>query len=333
MTYTSFPAHPIARPRRLREKASLRALVRETALSLDSMIYPMFIRHGHNDVRAIAAMAGQNQWTLDFLGDELKRIQELGIKSVMFFGIPEHKDAVGSDNTSITGIIPSAIRLAREVAPKLTIISDLCLCDYADHGHCGLVDEAKGLIHNDETLEYLHRAAVVHARAGSDMIAPSGMMDGMIKAIRQGLDENGFQHIPTMSYAAKYASAFYGPFRQAAESAARFGDRTGYQMDPANALEAIKEVAIDLNEGADIVMVKPALLYLDVIRMIKQEFPVPLAAYQVSGEYAMIVAAAERGWIDLKSAAMESLLAIRRAGADIILSYWAKDVARWMRGE
>jgi len=280
-------------------------------------------------------MPGHAQLSPDMLAEEVGQAVELGLGGVILFGIPEKKDASGSDALSDSGIVAQAIRAAKQAAKDFLVITDVCCCEYTDHGHCGIVGQSTGRmdVENDPTLELLARQAVVHARAGADMVAPSGMIDGMVGAIRKGLDAAGFSHLPIMSYAAKYASAFYGPFREAAESAPQFGDRRGYQMDPASAAgQAMREIELDLAEGADIVMVKPAMAYLDVIRQAAEQFPgVPLAAYNVSGEYAMVKAAAQRGWIDERACALECLTAIRRAGADIILTYWAKDAARWLQ--
>ena len=327
---THFPPYPTQRPRRLRRTAVMRNLVCETSLNLDQIIYPIFIRHGKDDVRPIASMPGQFQWTLDHLKNEIQSIYDLGIRAVMPFGLPAHKDPQGSDNLKDDGIAPSAIRLIKDTCPDMMVISDLCLCDYADHGHCCIINPSNGHYLNEPTLEYLAKAAVIHARAGTDMIAPSGMMDGMVQAIRTGLNNAGFIYTPIMSYASKYCSSFYGPFRDALDCAPKFGNRSTYQMDPRNAREALKEVSIDIAEGADIVMIKPAMAYLDVVKSVRDSFDVPVAAYQVSGEYAMLHAAAEKGWLDLQKAALESLISIKRAGADIILTYFAKDLAKWL---
>ncbi len=327
---TTFPTYPTYRPRRLRRTPNMRTLVRENTVTPQNLIYPIFIRHGKDDVREISSMPGQFQFTIDRLAKEIKEIHKLGILAVMPFGIPEHKDAQGSDNLHDDGIIPRAIRLIKDTCPDLMVISDMCLCDYSDHGHCTIIDPSNNHMLNEPTLQYLRDASVVHARAGADMIAPSGMIDGMVHAIREGLNGAGFVYTPIMSYAAKYASAFYGPFRNAAECAPQFGDRTTYQMDPGNAREALKEVAIDIAEGADIVMVKPALPYLDVVAAVRNKFDVPVAAYHVSGEYAMLHAAAQNGWLDLQRCALESLTSIKRAGADMILTYFAKDAAKWL---
>jgi porphobilinogen synthase len=328
------PGFPTVRMRRLRSHPAVRSLVRETALSPGNLILPLFVRHGQGVRQEIASMPGHFQLSTDMLADEIRQAVELRLGGVLLFGIPAAKDPVGSDAMSDLGIIPQAVRLAKQTAPELLVVTDVCFCEYTDHGHCGPVCRQGGRtdVDNDATLKMLGRQAVAHARAGADMVAPSGMMDGMVGAIRGRLDGDGFSHVPIMSYAAKYASAFYGPFREAAECAPQFGDRRSYQMDPAAAPgQAIREVELDLDEGADIIMVKPALPYLDIIRLLHDRFPgVPLAAYAVSGEFSMVEAAAQRGWVDRKAVAMESLLAIRRAGASIIISYWAKDVARWV---
>jgi len=329
-----YPAFPTTRLRRLRYLPAVRSLVRRTRLSPADLILPLFVRPGKNVRREISAMPGNFQLSPDLLADEIRQAAELGLGGVILFGIPAQKDAAGSDATSDSGIIAQAIRVAKQAAPELLLVTDVCFCEYTDHGHCGPLSDATGRtdVDNDGTLKLLAQQAVVHARAGADMVAPSGMMDGMVSAIRQGLDAAGFSHLPIMSYAAKYASAFYGPFREAAESAPQQGDRRGYQMDPAAAAEqALREIELDLAEGADIVMVKPALAYLDVIRLVHDRWPgVPLAAYNVSGEFSMVKAAAQQGWLDERAAALECLTAIHRAGANIILTYWAKDVARWL---
>jgi porphobilinogen synthase len=328
------------RPRRLRRTANLRQMVRETTLSPADMIYPLFVRYGHDEQRPINSMPGQYQWSVDRLAAEAREIAALGIPAVILFGIPEVKDAVGSDNYNPNGVIPTAIRAIKDAAPDLIVISDMCFCEYTDHGHCGVINHPhaqdydphlpEGYLLNDATLELLAEASLVHAQSGADIIAPSGMIDGMVGEIRVALDDGGFEHISIMSYAAKYASAFYGPFREAAESPPQFGDRSQYQMDPANKREALHEVALDVAEGADMIIVKPALPYLDVLSAVRQEFDLPLAAYQVSGEYAMLQVAAANGWLDLRRCALESLIGIKRAGADMIITYFAKDVARWL---
>ncbi len=325
---------PTTRMRRLRHLPAIRNLVREIRLSPSNFILPLFVRPGEGIREPIAAMPGQCQLSPDMLADEISQAVELGLGGVILFGIPAHKDATGSDAMSSSGIIAQAIRAAKQTSRDFLIITDVCCCEYTDHGHCGAIGRSTGRldVENDATLELLARQAVVHAQAGADMVAPSGMIDGMVGAIRAALDAAGFSHLPIMSYAAKYASAFYGPFREAAESAPQFGDRRSYQMDPAAAADqAMREIELDLAEGADIIMVKPALAYLDILHRAGERFPgVPLAAYNVSGEYSMVKAAAERGWLDEKLTALESLTAIRRAGAGIILTYWAKDAARWL---
>ncbi len=324
---------PTTRLRRLRYNPAVRELVRETRLSPANLILPLFVRPGSGVREPITAMPGHAQLSPDMIANEVAEAVELGLGGVILFGIPATKDAVGSDAMSDSGIIAQAIRTAKQTAKDFLIVTDVCCCEYTDHGHCGAVGHSTGRpdVDNDATLDLLARQALVHARAGADVVAPSGMMDGMVGAIRTALDGAGFVHVPIMSYAAKYASAFYGPFREAAESAPQFGDRRGYQMDPvAAAGQAMREIELDLAEGADMIMVKPALAYLDIIRQAHERFPgVPLAAYNVSGEYSMIKAAAERGWLNERLAAEESLTAIRRAGASIILTYWAKDAARW----
>jgi porphobilinogen synthase len=293
----------------------------------------MFVYHGTNLRREIASMPGQYQISLDRFGEAVSEVAELGVPGVILFGIPAHKDALGSAASDDRGIVQEAIRIAHKAAPGLVVITDVCCCEYTDHGHCGPLKETAGRVDvdNDATLPLLAEQAVSHAKAGADMVAPSGMMDGMVRAIRNGLDSAGFTQVPVMAYAAKFASGYYGPFREAAESTPSFGDRRTYQMDPANGDEAIREVALDLAEGADLVMVKPALAYLDIVRRVKSEFGVPVAAYNVSGEYAMVKAAAANGWIDEKRVVMETLTGFKRAGADMILTYHAPDVARWLR--
>jgi porphobilinogen synthase len=302
-------------------------------LTVSDLVYPVFVYHGANLRREIASMPGQYQLSLDRLGETVAEVADLGIPGIILFGIPEEKDSLGSAALRDDGIVQEAIRITRRHAAELLVITDLCFCEYTDHGHCGPLSDFGGRldVDNDATLSLLAKQAVSHARAGADMIAPSGMMDGMVQVIRHGLDAAGFTHIPIMSYAAKFASGYYGPFRDAAESAPSFGDRRGYQMDPANGDEAIKEAALDLAEGADIIMVKPALAYLDVARRLKESFGVPLAAYNVSGEYAMVKAAARLGWIDERRIVLETLTGFKRAGIDLILTYHALDVARWLR--
>ena len=332
---------PTVRLRRLRYEPAIRRMIQETSLSPDRLILPLFVRTGQNIRNPISAMPGNFQFSIDELVKEAEEAASLGIGGIILFGIPETKDAIGSDSMSDDGIIAQAVRAVKQtLGDKLLVITDVCFCEYTDHGHCGVLRQMSNGRHevdNDATLENLARQALTHARAGADMLAPSGMMDGMIQAIRTGLDREGpdkknWAHLPIMSYAAKYASSFYGPFREAAGSAPQFGDRRSYQMDPASAAgQAMREVELDLNEGADIVMIKPALAYLDIVRMVRDRFEgVPIAAYNVSGEFSMVKAAAERGWIDEKAVVLESLTATTRAGANIILTYWAKDVARWL---
>jgi porphobilinogen synthase len=325
---------PNTRLRRLRYHPAIRELVRETRLAPANFVLPLFVRPGRGLSQPIASMPGHAQLSPDMIAEEIGQSVELGLGGVLLFGIPDKKDALGSDATSDSGIVAQAIRAAKQASRDFLVITDVCCCEYTDHGHCGAIGQSTGRmdVENDPTLEMIAKQAVVHARAGADMVAPSGMIDGMVGAIRQALDASGFTHIPIMSYSAKYASAFYGPFREAAESAPQFGDRRGYQMDPASAAgQAMREIELDLAEGADIVMVKPALAYLDILRQAAERFPgVPLAAYNVSGEYSMVKAAAQRGWLDEKRIALECLTAIRRAGASIILTYWAKDAARWL---
>lgn len=321
------------RLRRLRHNPVLRSLVREHELNVQDMVLPLFIRHGKGIKKSINSMPGHAQITVDLLKDELVEIVALGIPAVILFGIPEHKDGEGSHSYKDNGVIQQAIQEIKKLAPELLVITDVCYCEYTDHGHCGVMNEKTGKmdLDNDATLELLAKQAVSHAKAGADVIAPSGMVDHMVHAIRHALDQTNFQHIPILSYAVKYSSALYGPFREAAEGAPQFGDRKTYQMDCANASEGLREAALDVAEGADMLMVKPAHAYLDVIYRIKQAHPgVPLGAYHVSGEFAMIKAAAEKGWIDEKRAVLEILTGIKRAGADFIINYHAKDVARWM---
>ena len=319
---------PVYRPRRLRANENLRRLIRETTLSVNDLIYPMFVVHGHNTATEISAMPGCYQYSVDTLVTAAKELASLGIPGTILFGIPETKDALGSEAYAGDGIIQQAVRAIKEAVPDLLVMTDVCLCEYTDHGHCGVIED--GEVQNDPTLELLVKESLSHARAGADVIAPSDMMDGRVGAIREALDENGYENIPIMAYSAKYASAFYGPFREAAESTPQFGDRRSYQMDPANAEEALREVALDIQEGADVLMVKPALSYLDVIHRVKTEFQVPVAAYNVSGEYAMIKAASQNGWIDEERVALEVLNSIKRAGADMILTYFAKSVVEWL---
>lgn len=317
------------RLRRLRRGESLRRLAAETVLTADHLIYPLFVVPGTGQRQEIESMPGIYRLSLDLLPKEVEEIALLGIPAVLLFGIPEHKDPQGSEAYHPQGIIQRAIKVIKDAVPHLVVVTDVCLCEYTDHGHCGVV--VNGEVDNDRTLELLSRTAVSHAEAGADMVAPSAMMDGQVAAIRKGLDEAGLNIIPIMAYAAKFASCFYSPFREAAASAPQFGDRRGYQMDPPNAREALREIELDIQEGADIVMVKPALPYLDIISRARSRFDHPLAAYNVSGEYAMVKAAARQGWLDERRAVMEIMTAIRRAGADIVISYHAKEVARWLR--
>jgi porphobilinogen synthase len=318
-----------ARFRRLRRTAGLRRLVQETALSPSDFVYPLFVVHGQDVREEIPSMPGQYHLSLDQLPAEAEELRALGIGAVLLFGLPATKDDVGSEAYADDGIVQRAVRTLKQATPDLVVITDVCLCEYTAHGHCGVVVD--GEVDNDHTLELLARTAVSHARAGADVVAPSDMMDGRVGAIRAALDEAGFAQTAVLSYAAKYASAFYGPFREAAESAPQFGDRRGYQMDPPNAREALREIEADIAEGADIVMVKPALAYLDVLARARQRFDHPLAAYNVSGEYAMVQAAARNGWLDGRRVALEVLTAIKRAGADLIITYHAKEAARWLR--
>lgn len=322
---------PVQRPRRLRVNENVRRMVRENKLSVDDLIYPVFVTHGEKVTRPVEAMPGVCNFSIDRLLEDLEEVVELKIPGILPFGIPAVKDEKGSEAYAEDGIVQQAVRAVKKAYPDLLVITDLCLCEYTSHGHCGVVKD--GYVLNDPTLELLARTAVSQAAAGSDIIAPSDMMDGRVGAIRRALDDNGFINVPIMSYSAKYASAFYGPFREAAGSAPQFGDRKAYQMDPANADEALREVWLDIEEGADIVMVKPALAYMDVIRRVKDEFGYPVAAYNVSGEYSMVKAAAQNRWIDERRIVMEFLTGLKRAGADIIITYHAKDAARWLQNE
>ncbi|QDU20405.1 porphobilinogen synthase [Urbifossiella limnaea] len=331
---SEFPGFPTSRPRRLRSHPLLRELVRETELSPRDLILPLFVRPGKGVRQEIGSMPGNFQLSVDTLVDEVGAAREMGIASFMFFGIPATKDATGSSALHDEGIVQQALRATRKAFGRdVLLIPDECFCEYTDHGHCGVLHTRDGVtdVDNDATLANLAEQCVSHVKAGADIVAPSGMLDGMVGAIRRGLDAAGFVHVPILSYAAKYASGFYGPFRDAAESPPQFGDRSTYQMDPANGDEAMKEVALDLAEGADMVMVKPALSYLDIIRRVKERFRVPVAAYNVSGEFAMVKAAAAKGWIDERRVTLEILTSIRRAGADMVLTYHAKDVAKWLR--
>lgn len=320
---------PTVRLRRLRQNDKLRALVRETRLNVDQLVYPLFVAEGLTEPREISAMPGIMQWPLEHLGREVERIANLGIPSVLLFGIPNEKDEVGSQAYADEGIIQQATRRIKAETPETLVITDVCLCEYTSHGHCGVIHN--GNVQNDESLELLSRMALSHAEAGADIVAPSDMMDGRVGAIRHTLDEHGFNQTPIMAYSAKFASGFYGPFREAAGSTPQFGDRRSYQMDPANVREALREVDLDIEEGADVIMVKPALAYMDVIRQVRDHCDLPIAAYNVSGEYSMVKAAAQHGWIDEQRIVMEMLTGIRRAGADIIITYFAPQVAEWLR--
>ena len=319
---------PIQRPRRLRRTAAIRSLVRETRLSKAGLIYPMFVCPGSGVRAEVASMPGIFQQSVDKFLEECREVESLGLPGILLFGLPEKKDARGSEAAAATAAVQRAIEAVRKAGLKLLVITDVCLCEYTDHGHCGVLSGET--VQNDPTLELLTNAALSHARAGADIVAPSDMMDGRVGAIRHKLDENGFADVTILSYAAKYCSAFYGPFREAAQSAPKSGDRQSYQMDPANAREALREVALDIEEGADMVMVKPAMPYLDVVRRVRDTFNVPVAAYNVSGEYSMVKAAARNGWIDERRAVLEILTGIERAGADVICTYHAKDAARWL---
>jgi porphobilinogen synthase len=328
------------RPRRLRISPGLRGMLRETDLKPRNFIYPLFVRPGYGIRKEISSMPGVYQWSVDRLPEDVQEAAGLGIPAVILFGIPEDKNALGTENFAPDGVVQRAIQTIKQAVPDMVVITDVCLCEYTDHGHCGVLNVGsplpyphlpEGYVLNDPTLEVLAKVAISHAEAGADIVAPSGMIDGMVAAIRSGLDAAQFEHIAILSYAVKYASAFYGPFREAAESPPKFGDRKSHQMDPANAREALREAALDMAEGADMLMVKPALPYLDVIQRVRQAHPeIPLAAYNVSGEYAMLKAAAINGWLDERSAVLEALTGIRRAGADLIVTYHAKDAARWI---
>jgi porphobilinogen synthase len=321
----SFPTH---RGRRLRRNEALRGLVRETRLSTAGLIYPMFVCPGQKVRQEVSSMPGVFQQSADQIVEECREVASLGIPGVILFGLPEKKDARGMSSIAADGVVQRAIEAIRKAKLKLLVITDVCLCEYTDHGHCGVIED--GEVANDATLDILAKQAVSHARAGADIVAPSDMMDGRVGVIREALDEHKFENISILAYAAKYSSAFYGPFREAAQSTPQFGDRRGYQMDPANSREALREVEMDLDEGADMVMVKPALPYLDIIRRVRDEFDVPVAAYNVSGEYSMVKAAVQKGWLDEQRVVTEILTGIQRAGAEIILTYHAKDAARWL---
>jgi len=319
---------PVTRLRRFRRTGPLRALVRETRLSLDDLVFPLFARPGEGVVEPLPGLAGIARRSIDELVDEAERLHGLGVGAVLLFGIPEEKDDVGSGAYDDDGIVQQALRAVRARVPGLVLLTDVCLCEYTDHGHCGLVED--GEVVNDASLELLSRTAVSHAEAGADAVCPSDMLDGRVAALRAALDSDGFERTPIVAYSAKYASAFYGPFREVADSAPSFGDRRSYQLDPPNVREALRECAMDLDEGADAIMIKPALPYLDVIRAARERFDAPLFAYNVSGEYAMVKAAAAQGWLDERQAALESLTAIKRAGADVIVTYWAEEAAAWL---
>lgn len=341
MSSSHQPGYPISRPRRLRTSSNLRAMVRETQLNPQDFIYPLFVRHGKDIQQEIRSMPGNYQWSVDKLAEEAKDIASLGIPGVILFGIPDEKDPVGQENFASEGVVQQAIREIKNAVPELVVVTDVCLCEYTDHGHCGILNRGEqhsptlpsDYVLNDSTLEILGKVAVSHAQAGADITAPSGMMDGMVTAMRTALDAAGYENLPILSYAVKYASSYYGPFRDAAESPPSFGDRKSHQMDPANRREAIKEAALDVAEGADMLMVKPALPYLDIIYQIRETFPeLPLAAYNVSGEFSMLKAAAANGWVDEKGVVLETLTSIKRAGADLILTYHAKEAAKWLNG-
>lgn len=330
------------RPRRLRRTPALRAMVRETQLRPEDFIYPLFVAHGQAVRHPISSMPGVAQLSVDQAVIEAERCAELGIKSLLLFGIPAHKDPVGLENFADDGIVQQATRAIKHALPEMIVVTDVCLCEYTDHGHCGILNAGDGVLPhpnmeegyvlNDETLAILNDVAISHARAGADIIAPSGMMDGMVASLRTALDKHDFDHLPIMSYAVKYASSFYGPFREAADGAPKFGDRKTHQMDPANVREAMREAALDVAEGADFLMVKPALAYLDVIQRLRQEYAqLPIVAYNVSGEYSMVKAAAAQGWLDERTTALEILTGIKRAGADLIITYFAQDAAQWLR--
>lgn len=326
---------PVVRHRRLRRNAAMRNLVRETYVTVHDLIYPLFVTEGTNVKTEIGSMPGVYQFSLDRLEEEIREVVAAGLQAIMLFGIPDEKDAVGSQGYDHNGIVQQATRKVKEWAPELLVIADTCLCEYTDHGHCGVIHHhpqtGEAEIVNDASLELLARTAVSQAEAGADIIAPSNMMDGFVQAIRAGLDEAGYQHIPIMSYSVKYSSAFYGPFREAANSAPQFGDRKSYQMDPANVREAMREAESDVQEGADMLMVKPGMAYMDVVRMLKEHYDLPLAVYNVSGEYSMVKAAARNGWIDERAIVLELLTGFKRAGADMIITYHAKDVAGWLK--
>lgn len=321
--------YPEYRMRRLRTSKAMRSLVQETELNAGDFIYPLYVKHGTQLKEPISSMPGCYRLSIDMLEQEVKELMSLGVRSVILFGLPDHKDAVGSESYDPEGAVQQAIREIHRVDPEMIVVTDVCMCEYTDHGHCGVLDK-EGAVINDATLKLLCKEAISHCEAGADIIAPSDMMDGRIASLRSALDDEGFENIPIMSYSAKFCSGFYGPFREAADSAPQHGDRKGYQMDPANALEALREVELDIQENADFVMVKPALSYLDIIWRVKERFEFPTVCYNVSGEYAMVKAAAEKGWIDEKRIVLEELLSMKRAGADLIITYHAKDAARWL---
>ncbi|WP_017417008.1 MULTISPECIES: porphobilinogen synthase [Clostridium] len=316
------------RHRRLRENAAIRSLVRETILNPNDFILPIFVVEGENIKEEISSLKGQYHWSVDRLGELVEEVKRAKVKGIMVFGLPDHKDEVGTSAFEEMGIVQRAVRKIKELDKDMYVVTDVCLCQYTSHGHCGIIVDGK--VHNDESLKYIAKVALSHVKAGADMVAPSDMMDGRVSVIREVLDENGFESIPIMSYSAKYSSAMYGPFRAAADSAPQFGDRKTYQMDPANYMEALREVESDIEEGADIVMVKPAIFYLDIIRAVKDRFNMPIAAYNVSGEYAMLKAAVENGLLDERNATLEMLTSIKRAGADIIITYCAIDACKWL---
>lgn len=341
MSNTNLPGFPISRPRRLRSSNTIRAMLRETELNPKDFIYPLFVRHGKNIQQEISSMPGNFQWSVDKLKQETLDIANLGIPSVILFGIPDKKDPVGKENFASEGIVQQAIQEIKDAVPDMVVVTDICLCEYTDHGHCGILNRGhkqspnltEDYVLNDPTLDVLGDVAVSHAQAGADVVAPSGMMDGMVGAIRTALDKTGYENLPILSYAVKYASSYYGPFRDAAESPPTFGDRKSYQMDPANSREALKEAALDVAEGADMLIVKPALAYLDIVYQVRNEFPeIPLAAYNVSGEFSMLKAAAARGWVNEQQIILETLTSIKRAGADLIVTYHAKEAATWLNG-
>lgn len=318
------------RTRRLRQNGILREMVRNVTINLDQFIYPIFVEEGTNIKEEIPSMPNQYRYSIDMLSEELKELKDLGIKSLLLFGIPKIKDEVGSEAYNDNGIVQEAVRYIKKNFPEFLIVTDVCMCEYTSHGHCGILNGND--VNNDVTLNYLAKIAVSHVKAGADIVAPSDMMDGRIQAIREALDKNGYINTPIMAYSVKYASSYYGPFRDAADSAPQFGDRRAYQMDPANSREAMKEVELDMEEGADFIMVKPALCYLDIVRQVRDKIDRPIAVYNVSGEYSMVKAAAQNGWIDEKRIVMETLLSMKRAGADIIITYHAIDVAKWLKG-